>query len=178
MYIWIGIDVDKELQDLKERVEKVYDEMNYDNVIINLPYHISIKISFEIYDNKKDEIVDSLTDYFKTLSPFSIETKAIENENTICWLRYKDDEIITKIKEDVNSLLFNKYNIPYHEYDLDFIFHTTLFMDNDKNKVNEFYEKIKNESCPKMVLVKGFLIGSSINGDPGTYSVIKEITLD
>lgn len=174
MYLWIGIDVDSEFKELKRKVEKAYNEMNYDNVVVNLPYHISLKISFEA-GNKLDEIVNDLENLFKSYKPFTVETLSIENEKTICWIRYKDNEKISKIKEDVNSLLFNKYNIPYHEYDLDFIFHTTLFLDSDTSKVNEFYEKVKDFSIPKALTVNRFLIGTSLSGDPGTYSIIRKI---
>ena len=36
MYLWIGIDVDSEFKELKRKVEKAYNEMNYDNVVVNL----------------------------------------------------------------------------------------------------------------------------------------------
>lgn len=178
MYIWIGIDVSQKLKELKRKVEEVYKEMNYNNTIINLPYHISLKISFEANSNKVDDIINDLADYFSSLKPFSIETKAIENEKVICWIRFKENSEILRIKKEVNDLLNSKYQVPLHEYDLDFIFHTTLFMDLDKDKVSMFYEKIKKETSlvPLKLELRRFLIGTSTNGEPGTYVIVREIS--
>ena len=175
MYLWIGINVDDELQELKQKVEAIYKNMNYYNEIINLPYHISLKISFEIDLDMKESIINDLSNYFKLVKPFTLETIGIENEGTICWLRYKENNSIQRIKKDINSMLYSKYQIPYHEYDLDFIFHSTLFMDDDINMVKNFYEMTKDFAYPRVVHINHFLIGESLNGDVGSFRIIKKI---
>ena len=87
----------------------------------------------------------------------------------------KKNNILDNIHIDLNSMLLEKYNIGLHEYDLDFLFHTTLFMDNDEEKIKKAYERIKDITIPKAMLINKYIIGISETGEPGTYTVIKEI---
>ena len=64
---------------------------------------------------------------------------------------------------------------PRHEYDLDFMFHTTLFMDDDTEKVAKAYEKVKDISVPDKLVASRFVIGTSESGDLGTYKIHKTI---
>ena len=75
------------------------------------------------------------------------------------------------------SFCSKKYGVPLHEYDMDYKFHTTLFMDSDTDKMNAAYDAIKNEPVPKTLRADRFIIGTSPSGALGTYSVYKEIKI-
>ena len=72
-------------------------------------------------------------------------------------------------------MLSERFGIGLHEYDLDFLFHTTLFMDSDAEKVRRGYEAIKNIPLPSVLRANRFLIGSSPEGKLGTFRTEKEI---
>ena len=174
MNIWFGIDVDNYYKDIRREVQKIEKELNFALGML-LPYHISLKMSFNVSMDMKESIIESLVDYFKCLVPFEVETNKIECHDNIVWIRMKKNNILDNIHIDLNSMLLEKYNIGLHEYDLDFLFHTTLFMDNDEEKIKKAYERIKDITIPKAMLINKYIIGISETGEPGTYTVIKEI---
>ena len=65
--------------------------------------------------------------------------------------------------------------IPLHEYDLDFIVHTTLFMDDDKEKINIARQLLGDLNLPETLVANTFVIGTSETGENGTYRVFKTI---
>jgi hypothetical protein len=72
-------------------------------------------------------------------------------------------------------MLKDKYGIPLHEYDLDFIFHTTLFMDGDKEKINAAHTLLGDLNLPETLEANTFVIGKSETGENGTYRVYKTV---
>ena len=80
--------------------------------------------------------------------------------------------------EEKNKVLNEEYNIPYHEYDLEFIFHTTIFMNDDKSLIKKGYDILKDEELPEEIFVNKCLIGTSEDGLSCTFKVIKEITIN
>ena len=176
MFLWFGIDVDEYLSKLKEKAEKIENEMGYAHSNFTLPLHISLKISFEADASAKDDIVNDVVRLFSETKPFFVKTDKIEREDNICWLRYRENDALLSVQKRLNELLNKKHGIPYHAYDLDFKFHTTLFMDDDTEKVALSYEKIKDEKFPDTVYAKRFLLGRSENGDIGTYEIFGEVT--
>ena len=175
MYIWIGIDVDEQLKELKNEAKLIETKIGFEKSNFTLPYHISLKISFEINDNNLEQIVNDISDIYSGIEPFYIDVKEIEYHNTIAWIMIKENKSLYFLHDKLNSLLFEKYNISLHEYDTDYKFHTTLFMDVNSNKVSDAYEEIKKCKTPKKLLAHKFVIGTSPNGEFGTYKVVKEI---
>ena len=175
MYIWIGIDVDKQLQELKEKAKSIETKIGFERSNFTLPYHISLKISFEIDDCNLGQIVNDISDIYSEIEPFYIDVKEIEHHNTIVWIMMLKNRSLYRLHDRLNNFLLEKYNIPLHEYDTDYKFHTTLFMDDNSNKVSDAYEEIKDCRIPKRLLANKFVIGTSPNGEFGTYKVIKEI---
>ena len=48
MYIWVGINVEDQLREVRRAVDSVFEKIEISNVTCQLPLHISLKISFEI----------------------------------------------------------------------------------------------------------------------------------
>lgn len=177
MYLWIGINVDNQLQDIKKEGIKIDKKLKFVEPNFTLPMHVSLKISFDIDEKMFKKITKDIINYYNTIEPFEIEVKGIEYNETIVWIRMVDNERIHKIHDEFNNLLLKKYNIPLHEYDMDYKFHATLFMSEDKDKIKKAYDLIKDKSdlIPKKILLNRFLIGYSDEGNPGTYYIYKEI---
>jgi hypothetical protein len=58
-----------------------------------------------------------------------------------------------------------------HPFDLDFKFHSTLFIDADDKKSSAAYLALKDLQIPKILRAKSLIIGSSETGKMGTYKV-------
>ena len=175
MHIWVAIDVDNYYKDLKLKVEEAKDILSISYGTNNLPYHISLKISFLSPENKENDIIKDIEDFYKTLKPFKIKTKSIGEGNSILWVLYEDNDYIKYISKEINKMLYEKYNIPYHKFDLDYIFHTTLYMNEIQDNIKKGYEVLKDYPLPKELSIDKFLIGYSLTGNPETYNVLKEI---
>ena len=177
MYIWIGINVDDQLADIKPLIKAVEDKIGFEHSIFTLPFHVSLKISFEVSENAAPNIISDIAKIYGDTSPFELRVRGIEYEGNISWIRMIENEEIMALATRLNLFLKEKYQIPLHEYDLDFKFHTTLFMSDDGERVNKAYLSVKDTPVPRSLKVNRFLIGTSQCGELGTYKVIREITV-
>lgn len=169
MYIWIGIDTESQLAAIKHEVLKIENNLNLTHS--TLPLHISLKMSFKANDSAREAIINDLLNYSNTLNSFDIETNGIDYEKIICWILMKRNNNLDAIHDYLNDFLKQKYDIPLHEYDQDYKYHTTLFMNEDKNKIFTAYKKIAEISIPAKIKANTILIGESPNGAIGTYRV-------
>lgn len=174
MYIWIGINVENELSELKEKAQKIDNAYKFKNSCFTLPLHISLKMSFEAETNSAPQIIAFLESYLKALQPFEVCVSGFECFDNICWIRMCKSEQLNKIHDELNAALLKNFLVPLHEYDGDYKFHTTLFMDDDKEKVKAAYDEIKTRPLVSKIRADRFVIGTSKTGALGTFSVIKE----
>ncbi len=177
MFVWTGILLYNQLNELKNRAIQIEKELDFKLSCHNLPSHISLKISFFIEDDKFDEVVEDLTNFYHHLLPFTVECEGIEKEDEVVWLRMKENVLLKCAQLSLNSLLERHFNIPLHPYDCDFKFHSTLFMSDEKQKIATAYELIKEQPFPEKLTVNRFVIGKSENGMIGSYSIHNEITI-
>lgn len=177
MFIWVAINVDEQLKKLKQNAMLIDKRLGFEHSCAELPYHISLKILFEIDNEIYDSVISELEKYYSNLVPFTVNVKSLEKYKNIIWIKMARNKQLNKIHKDLNEILFSKYNIGLHELDSDFIFHTSLFIDDDSLKINKAYSEIKNEFSPKKLYVNKFIIGTSKSGEIGTYSVLKEVNV-
>ena len=107
--------------------------------------------------------------------PFKIDIKGIEKHENIMWIRMYSNDELEELATSLNMMLKEKYGIPLHEYDLDFIFHTTLFMDDDAEKINAAHHLLGDLVLPEILIANRFVIGTSNTGENGTYRIFKTI---
>ena len=174
MYVWIGIDVDSQLFEIKEKVRKIEGEKGFENSVFTLPFHISLKISFPIENDLFDEVKTDIINIFDEFELFCINVHGVELENNICWIRMERNPSLDGLHDRLNSVMLEKYGIPLHEYDMDYKFHTTLFMDDDINKVRNAYSELGEVYVPNKLMANKFVIGTSESGALGTYKVVCE----
>ncbi len=179
MFIWTAIDVDYDLKEQKEIIKGIEREIDFKESNVSLlPLHISLKISTEIKDIDELIIRNDLENYYKSINSFEIELDKIELNNSIVWIKMKENNYLKEIHENLCLLFNDKYGIEPYEFDKSFIYHTTLFLDSDLEKVNAAYLKIKNMALPKKIIAKSFIIGSSQSGNIGTYKVDNRIFVE
>ena len=175
MYIWVGINVEDQLRELRRAVDGVFEKIEISNVTCQLPLHISLKISFEIDNSLFSDVLEDIARVYEAWEPFEILVKGIEKHENIEWIRMHSNEKLEALATELNMMLREKYGVPLHEYDLDFIFHTTLFMDDDPEKINQAHKLLDDVYLPERLVADTFVIGNSETGKNGTYRVYKTI---
>ena len=171
IFIWVGIDVDEQFSQLKQRALTVEKEVGITRSALTIPLHISLKISFEIPLSIYENVVADIIAIYQETPPFSIDVEGLACEDVILWVRMKDCLPLRVLHDKLNQTMLSKYGVPLHPYDTDYKFHTTLYMENDSEKLKEAYNKLKDMPIPTTLVASPFLIGSSPNGAFGTYQV-------
>lgn len=177
MYIWVAIDVDEQVDELRKNTENYIKNQGLSSITFSLPFHISLKISFQIPNDRFKEVVSDIHKFYESLKPFKIMVKGIEQAGSIIWITMQDSTELTYIHEKLDEMLFEKYGVVQHDFDKDFRFHTSILMINNEEQISKAFDTIKGTNIPKILRAKKFIIGSSIEGQAGTYSVNEEIEL-
>lgn len=171
MYIWAAIDIDDQLQEQKEAVKRIEKEIGFAQSDISLlPLHISLKISSEVKKEDENNLTEDIKALLRTVRPFAIEVDKTELNGNIIWIRMKENPKL-KYLHDALCDIYAGYGIALHAYDMDFRYHSTLFLDGDEDKIREAFGKIKNMALPEKIIADQFIVGSSPDGKVGSYSV-------
>lgn len=225
MHIWVGIDLDSQLTDVRERASAVERELGLACSCYTLPMHVSLKMPFEMEGSVGDAasldgagcggssgagcggsfvaervssaaepywicdggravrgraaaVVRELAAYFAAQTPFSICPLGVENEGGILWIRMERSDRLDRLHDELNGMLAERYGVGLHEYDTDYKFHTTLFMDSDPDMIAEAEARLGSVELPRELRVSRFVIGSSETGALGTYSVLKTVCIE
>ncbi|MBQ4424307.1 MAG: 2'-5' RNA ligase family protein [Lachnospiraceae bacterium] len=172
MIIWTGIEVDRQLQALKESAAETEKKLAPAHSIRTLPFHISLKMSFPAAPEQVEAITQALRDYYSGIEAFEIPVSRIEYYGTILWVRMAGCPGLERMKDEINAMLKDRFGIGMHEYDSDYIFHTTLFMDDEAEKVYRAWEMMNDKPLPEKLRTESFLIGYSETGEPGSFRVV------
>ena len=87
MFVWVGINVEDQLKDVRRAVDGVFERIDISNVTCQLPLHISLKISFEIEKELFESVLGDIMDIYNAQEPFEISVKGIEKHENIMWIR-------------------------------------------------------------------------------------------
>lgn len=175
MYVFLGIDVDNQFSEIKNKAQLIDKSIGFQNSCFTLPLHISLKASFKIDDSSFDNIIEEVINYYLSIQPFKIDIYKLEMYDNIIWIRMCRNKELDKVHDDLNKILLENYNIGLHEYDFDYKYHTTLFMDNNSDSIKEAYNLINKVELPKSIIASEFIIGVSETGELGSYNVYKRI---
>jgi 2'-5' RNA ligase len=174
MYLWIAVDLEDQLQELRQELDRVESLICSNDPALTLPLHTSLKISFEVDDKCANEVRSAVREYFSALKSFKIAPERVESTAKLTWIRMKESRELSQIHGALDLIMEEKFGVPQHVFDRDFIFHTTLFAATEPHKL----EKILNlPKLPELLTVRSFIIGSSRSGTAGTYSVDETITI-
>ena len=178
MYVWTAVDLEDQLGEIKPQVRAIERELGFGDSALTLPFHISLKISFSVSDELYPDVIDTLFAYLRTVKPFDVHVSSIEMENSIVWIRMKENTFLRQMHADLDGILMERHGIRQHPYDLDFKFHTTLFLDPDGEKIRAAYFGIKELPIPATLRANSLLIGVSESGAIGTYRVTHRIGMN
>ncbi len=68
MYIWVGIDVDGQLRDVRECAAAVERRIGAEHSCYTLPMHVSMKMSFPMGEDMAAAVISDLERYFERQS--------------------------------------------------------------------------------------------------------------
>ncbi len=84
--------------------------------------------------------------------------------------------MLQRLHRELDQNLQSQFGIPQHEFDKCFQFHSTLFMDTDGAKLDRMRQALPI-AIPCTLTVDTFLLGASETGAPGSYRVLREISV-
>ena len=144
MFLWVGLLLDENYgNNIKNKCQKLNKSLLLDEKAFELPTHISLKISFQVNENQKEEIINEILLIVRKYLPLTVTSSHIEKNNNIIWSLFENNQILCDIHNELDDRLL-KRGIQKHIFDENFIFHSTLFMDENINKINNMYELIKH----------------------------------
>lgn len=177
MFLWVALKLNETFADnIRSKAKNINLKYKLDEKALELPAHISLKISFDILDNDKQLLISKMIELIKTYLPLTVSTSKIERNGSIIWFTFKENKTLVEIHNKLDLLLLN-YGISKHEFDDDFIFHSTLFIDENEEIVKEMFENLKEFDISDDIKIDSIIMGKSddgINFHPILDEVIKE----
>ena len=175
MYLWLGIDVEDQLAAVRQEIMRVEREIPFAHSVLTLPLHISLKITFSVPVGMYEPILNDVAKIYRQTASFPIAVRGTECFGGICWIRMERNAALDGIHDRLNDVLLSAYGVPLHTYDTDYRFHTTLFMDDDAQKVHRAYEAFALPRFPSELIARRFVIGRSETGALGSFHVVRRI---
>ena len=129
----------------------------------NFPLHISLKRTFYVDDFlevKKDikQLLNKEDDLFlEGLYPFI--------NSDMLWFRITNEETIIALHKQLDDMLQSKYSIPIDEFDKNYVPHITLFRDDDLNKIETMYKRIRNHIKFESIKVNKYALGTTLENN-------------
>ena len=176
MYLWIACKLpDKFAQQLRQQCMQLNEAIQLDTSAFTLPQHISLKISFP--SERRAEISSWLEQYLSRQQPFAVELLPPQRRGNILWLPVAEHTVLQQLHRELDQNLQEQFGIPQHEFDKCFQFHSTLFLDTDGAKLDRMRQALLPFPIACTLTVDTFLLGVSETGAPGSYRVLREISV-
>ena len=174
MYIWIGCQLSAAFEtELRDRCLAENRTIGLDTVAFSLPQHISLKISFDTPE--PDAVLACLTEYLSSRQAFTLRLGKPEQLGTILWLPVEENPCLRQLHRELDDLLEERFAIPRHEFDKAFLFHSTLFLDENTHKLAAMRAALDTFPLPRELPIDTFLLGLSPDGTAGSYRVVARI---
>ena len=176
MYIWIGCRLPQAFEEsIRCRAMAANRNIQANTTAFLLPQHISLKISFETDQPK--EVLDFLCGILEKESKFYVNLSNIEQSGNILWIPARKNETLERLHKTLDKQLNQYFGIAQHPFDKEFLFHSTLFMDRDIQKIEALHHLLNDTPLPDVLAIDTFLLGISPDGSPGTYQVVHNIKI-
>ncbi len=175
MYLWFAIDVDQQLTQLRKKAEQITAAGRISNAALTLPAHISLRISFPVEEDIREELLAKVRHYFQSLAPFSVQIKGLEVVQGIVWLRIRENDRLQEIHTQLLDLTQREYAIAPHPFDGDFKYHVSLLTGNDPRLARDFFQALGQLPLPATLRVDTLILGASPTGRAGDYAVTETI---
>lgn len=174
MFVWIGCKLPWDFeQEIRTRCLELNRGIGLDTAAFSLPQHISLKISFET--KQPDAVLEELTAWLGEQKPFFVHVQNPEQAGNILWLPFSENSNLKRLHAELDRRLEEKFGVAQHPFDKAFLFHSTLFMDEDAEKIAVMRHLLLDYPMERELQVDTFLLGLSETGKAGSYRVAREI---
>ena len=164
MYLWIGCKLPEEFEcAIRSRCLTLNETIGLNTIPFSLPQHISLKISFEAGE-QYPQIIQWLETALLSHHRFYVNLLPPEQMGNILWLPVAENPHLTRLHEMLDRELENRFGIPQHPFDKAFLFHSTLFMDENTQKLSQMKAELASMTFPAPLPIDSFLIGISTDG--------------
>ena len=172
MFVWVGCDISPKFLEYREKVKEMNAEIGASETALSFPQHVSLKITFEMEDEIAKHCIKDMIELLKGAKPFVAKTQGIELHDGIIWIKMEENENFAFLHEELDQIAIS-YAVKQHEFDKNFIFHSTVIMDEDKEKLEKLFDKIKDIPYPEDLKINTFIVGHSF--DKVEYKVDRRI---
>lgn len=176
MYLWIGCKLPEAFEKkLRAHCLELNEKIGLDTTPFALPQHISLKISFDAGEQCQ-QIMQWLEAELKAEKRFYVNLLPPEQMGTILWLPVTETPRLNTLHEKLDRELERRFGIPQHPFDREFLFHSTLFMDEDTHKLSQMTTLLAPMTFPEPLLIDTFLIGLSADGKTD-FQILREVNI-
>ena len=161
MYIWVGCDINPRFMEFREKVKEFNADLNLSEYAFNFPQHISLKITFELEEEIAKHCIKDMVEFLKGVKPFTVDVDKLElADGGIIWLRMKENEQLRFLHDELDQIAIS-YAVKQHAFDKNYIFHSTVIMDEDSEKLEKMFERVRDLPYPEELKINTFLVGHS-----------------
>lgn len=175
MFVWVGVDLERQLRPLRQKIQAAEACLGLDKPRYTLPLHVSLKISFEVKPEQLEDVTDAICAYYAAIRPFEIRTEGLERAGNILWIPVSASDQLQRMHDDLDQLLRDKFGVPQHAYDKAYCFHITALMHTDVAVTEKAYALLRDAQVPACLRAEAFCVGISECGEAGTYRIYKRI---
>ena len=176
MYLWIGCKLPADFENaIRSHCLTLNETIGLSTAPFALPQHISLKISFDA-GTQYPQVIRWAEEKLKECSKFYVNLLPPEQMGNILWLPVKENAVLNQLHQLLDQELERRFQIPQHTFDKAFLFHSTLFMDENTEKLSQMAKKLASLSLPNSLEVNTFLVGISTDGKTD-IRIIREISL-
>ncbi|MBQ9930578.1 MAG: 2'-5' RNA ligase family protein [Oscillospiraceae bacterium] len=176
MYIWVGCKLPEHFeQQIRSVCLGQNKALNLNTDAFSLPQHVSLKISFP--SQRHEEILKYLEAFLSVQAPFSLRIRSAQQQGNILWLPVEENETLRQLHQQLDARLEQRFGIAQHPFDKCFLFHSTLFMDEDTDKLSQMRKALEAFPVEQVLQVDTFLLGLSENNLPGQYRIVRQINV-
>jgi len=172
MYIWVGCDISPRFAEFRDKVKSLSEEMQLNQAVFNFPQHISLKMVFETEEEIAKHCIKDIIELLKAEKPFTAKIVGMEKIDGIVWLRVEENERFTHLHNELDEIGIS-YAVKPHKLDKEYIFHSTVMMDEDNAKLETLMEKLNGVPYPEEIKINTFLVAHSY--DNVDYKVDRRI---
>ncbi len=174
MYIWVGCKLPESFEkEIRAKCLAANESIGLSTMAFYLPQHISLKISFPT--DRGEEILSWLRKYLARQQAFRVRLTAVEQIPGVLWLSVADHPVLKRLHKELDEALWQRFGVEQHVFDKEFMFHSSLFVDPDVQKLSCMAKTLGELALPEDLQVDSFLLGGSPDGAPGNFCVLEEI---
>lgn len=176
MYVWIGCKLPEDFErKIRNHCLALNETIGLSTFPFSLPQHISLKISFDAGE-QYEQILSWLEKVLEKENMFYVNLLPVEQQETILWIPVAENPRLQALHQMLDKELEERFQVPQHPFDQAFFFHSTLFMDTDREKLAKMALALADLSFPSPVPINQFLIGLSPDGKTD-IRIVREINI-